>query len=253
MVQFKALKQLRPKQGAQGISKQSKGLPSSVYVEAHLLQAMNVANKMIQQSWAKFGYTFFSYIAMQKADLDTCGSRIKLSYIQKGDRKLKQWQNVQRSKLYDLEKEGKVSSDLKRRSLTKKGGKRFFDAIILLWFVTTGGHFLPWSQERMDNKGTRYRSLELENSSSPFDYRICFKVEDMWYLIYLNGNKSANQKRKRKVGRTSSLQRSANVPTAVQDKGSSGSSLVKRLQAEVLAKAAAASAGPSNRQTQLGD
>lgn len=229
---------------SQEIAKQFKGLPSTVYVNSHLLKAAVTANKIIDLEFAKFDHSAIRLLGETKEDLDTIGRSVKFLGVKRLESD-GSWQRIDQSKLYDLEKYGKVSSDLKRRSLTKKGSKRYFDAVICYWFHANN-MFIAYSSKQ-DDKGKPYLELVLDNSSSPKSYSIWFKVEDIVYRILLKGSGSDRLKhKKRKTGRTSNKTVTAEVVKTDSNQGSKSVSTAERYRRALQQMASISSAQPSS-------
>jgi hypothetical protein len=230
--------------GSKEAAKQFKGLPSTVYVNSHLLKAAVTANKIIDLEFAKFDHSAIRYIGESKEDLDVIGNSVEF----RGVKRLESdgsWQRIDQSKLYDLEKYGKVSSDLKRRSLTKKGSKRYFDAVICYWFHANNV-FIAYDAKHT-KEGTPYLELVLDNSSSPKSYSIWFRVQGLWYHILLKGSGSDRMKhKKRKTGRTSNKTVTAEVTKTDSSQGSKSVSTADRYRRALQSMASISSAQPSS-------
>lgn len=230
------------KLSSQGITGQFQGLPSTVYVNSHLLKATVLANKVIS-SEDQFDHYFIEAVSEEKGDLDTLERGVKFRGVftrtKDGSR-----QRVDQSKLYDLEKYGKVSSDLKRRSLTKKGSERFLDVLLCYWFDINRTK-LPFTG-KIDKKGIPYYQLDMDNPSSPKSYSIWFKVFDDWYRIYLKGSGPKRRRTKRPTGRTSDKTVAAEAVKKDSSQGSKSISAVERLQRAVQFQASKASVNLSS-------
>lgn len=221
---------------------QFKGLPSTVYVNSHLLKATQLANKIIPAE-SMFSPQWLMTMVVDRGLLDTVEQGIEfLGVIERT--KDGRRQKVDQSKLYDLEKHGKVSSDLKRRSLTKKGSKRFLDALLCCWFYANAEflHFV----KKIDRRGLPYLELEMENPSSPKSYSIAFKTPDESYLIRLKGSGPKQRRKKRPTGRTSSQTVAAETVKSDSSQGSKPTRMYEQLQRAVQIQDSSASVNPSS-------
>lgn len=177
-----------------------KGLPKSYYVSAHLLKATKLLNKVMAQKgkkWVRFGV--HSLELLSEEDLHLIDSKVKVLSIRSKASDGK-WHPCLKSKLFDLSAYEPISSNLKRRALTRKGSERYLDACFCFWFSKMEA-LIPF--DKREGKNGPFRSLHLSDSQSPIDHSIWFTVDGTKYHILLCGNGQAYRKhQKRKVGQT---------------------------------------------------
>lgn len=227
----------------QGSRGQFQGLPTTLYVNSHLLKAINLADKVLPYRDLSFHSYWLRDTTWSRRDLDTIERGVEflkvLAWTKDGKRQV-----IDQSKLYDFEKYGINSSYLKRRSLTKKGTKRYLDAILCYWFYDRR-QYLPF-RKAISNKGFLVHVLELDNPSSPKNYSILFNAFGEYYEVTLKGSGLTKRRKRRATGRTSNKTVAAETIQQDNSQGSERTSRVERFQRAVQAKASKASVNLSS-------
>jgi len=186
-------------------SKEKRGLPDYFYVKASLLKALRLAGKAMKLSPDEVDD---SIIVMNRnrtrEDLDRQVRLVESLKVYSKDASGKWSKPLKKTKQYAPVTTFPIPNHLRRKAISDKGAKvRVMDALICTYFsFTMVNSKLPWTNEKLKD-GISYKFLSFDDSQSPNDHLIVFKIAMNEYRILLRGRaRKVGIVHKKKVGKT---------------------------------------------------
>jgi hypothetical protein len=186
-------------------SKEKRGLPKYFYVKASLLKALRLAGKAMNLSPDTVDDTIVSfYGGKTHEDLDEHVRLVESLEVYSKDASGTWSSSLKKTKQYTPVTTSPIPNHLRRKAISDKDAQvRVMDALICTYFsFTMVNGKLPWTDKKT-RSGTVFKFLTFDDSQSPNDHLIVFKIAIVEYRILLRGRaRKVRTSHKKKVGKT---------------------------------------------------